>query len=118
MPTASQRLARARALESLVRDIARDEILPRITPTENMADAGLQHYALARDIELAVVDGGRGFGTGRLLPAGPLGEPISRVGWVGAIGVNAEAGCPSADRAHSDVRGARESTSCAGGVYS
>ena len=29
MPTASQRLARARALESLVRDIARDEILPR-----------------------------------------------------------------------------------------
>ncbi|AVR89307.1 inositol monophosphatase family protein [Thauera aromatica] len=29
MPTASQRLARARALESLVRDIAREEILPR-----------------------------------------------------------------------------------------
>lgn len=29
MPTAAQRLARARALESLVRDIARDEILPR-----------------------------------------------------------------------------------------
>ncbi|MBR0566364.1 inositol monophosphatase [Azoarcus sp. L1K30] len=29
MPTAAQRLARARALESLVREIARDEILPR-----------------------------------------------------------------------------------------
>ncbi|TAN07660.1 MAG: tetraacyldisaccharide 4'-kinase [Rhodanobacteraceae bacterium] len=44
-----------------------------------IADDGLQHYALARDIEIAVVDGVRRFGNGRLLPAGPLREPASRL---------------------------------------
>ncbi|MBS0433199.1 MAG: tetraacyldisaccharide 4'-kinase [Proteobacteria bacterium] len=44
-----------------------------------IADDGLQHYALARDVEICVIDGGRGFGNGRLLPAGPLREPPSRL---------------------------------------
>jgi tetraacyldisaccharide 4'-kinase len=44
-----------------------------------IADDGLQHYALARDVELCVVDGVRRFGNGRLLPAGPLREPITRL---------------------------------------
>src|SRR5699024_4129312 len=44
-----------------------------------VADDGLQHYALARDAEIAVVDGGRGYGNGWLLPAGPLREPQSRL---------------------------------------
>ena len=44
-----------------------------------IADDGLQHYALARDIEICVVDGLRRFGNGRLLPAGPLREPASRL---------------------------------------
>ena len=44
-----------------------------------LADDGLQHYRLARRLELAVVDGRRGFGNGRLLPAGPLREPLSRL---------------------------------------
>jgi tetraacyldisaccharide 4'-kinase len=44
-----------------------------------IADDGLQHYALARDLEIAVVDGERGLGNGRLLPAGPLREPASRL---------------------------------------
>ncbi|HEX5354503.1 MAG TPA: tetraacyldisaccharide 4'-kinase [Rhodanobacteraceae bacterium] len=44
-----------------------------------VADDGLQHYALARDVEICVVDGLRRFGNGRLLPAGPLREPISRL---------------------------------------
>jgi len=44
-----------------------------------IADDGLQHYALARDIEIAVVDGERRFGNGALLPAGPLREPVERL---------------------------------------
>ncbi len=44
-----------------------------------IADDGLQHYGLARQFEIAVVDGRRGFGNGRLLPAGPLREPVSRL---------------------------------------
>ena len=44
-----------------------------------IADDGLQHYALARDVEICVIDGVRRFGNGRLLPAGPLREPISRL---------------------------------------
>jgi tetraacyldisaccharide 4'-kinase len=44
-----------------------------------IADDGLQHYALARDIEICVVDGDRRFGNARLLPAGPLREPLSRL---------------------------------------
>ncbi len=50
-----------------------------------VSDDGLQHYALARDIEIAVLDGERGIGNGFLLPAGPLREPVSRleeVDWV------------------------------------
>lgn len=50
-----------------------------------VSDDGLQHYALARDVEIVVIDGSRGFGNGRLLPAGPLREPVSRlaeVDWV------------------------------------
>jgi tetraacyldisaccharide 4'-kinase len=44
-----------------------------------VADDGLQHYALARDVEICVIDGVRRFGNGRLLPAGPLREPLSRL---------------------------------------
>ncbi len=44
-----------------------------------ISDDGLQHYALARDIEIVLIDGERGAGNGRCLPAGPLREPISRL---------------------------------------
>ncbi|MGA9422977.1 MAG: tetraacyldisaccharide 4'-kinase [Rhodanobacteraceae bacterium] len=44
-----------------------------------VADDGLQHPALARDLEICVIDGERRFGNGRLLPAGPLREPLDRL---------------------------------------
>ncbi len=44
-----------------------------------IADDGLQHYALARDVEICVIDGVRRFGNRRLLPAGPLREPLARL---------------------------------------
>ncbi len=43
-----------------------------------ICDDGLQHYALARDLEFCVFDGSRGTGNGALLPAGPLREPAER----------------------------------------
>lgn len=44
-----------------------------------IADDGLQHYRLGRDLEIAVLDGERGFGNGRCLPAGPLRERPRRL---------------------------------------
>lgn len=44
-----------------------------------VADDGLQHYALARDVEICVIDGTRRFGNQHLLPAGPLREPMARL---------------------------------------
>lgn len=55
-----------------------------------VADDGLQHHRLARDVEIAVVDGGRRLGNGRLLPAGPLREPVSRLREVDLCLVHAE----------------------------
>lgn len=53
-----------------------------------LADDGLQHLALARDMEIVVVDGRRGFGNARLLPAGPLREPLARLAEADAVVVN------------------------------
>jgi len=72
----ADRVKGLRMLETQVCDIA-------------VSDDGLQHYAMARDLEIAVVDGARGIGNGKLLPAGPLREPVNRlesVDWVIANG--------------------------------
>ena len=53
-----------------------------------LSDDGLQHYALKRDIEIAVVDGERRFGNGQCLPAGPLRERPARLSEVDMIVVN------------------------------
>ena len=40
-------------------------------------DDGFQHRAICRDLDLLLIDGADPFGNGRLLPAGPLREPLS-----------------------------------------
>ncbi|RIZ66114.1 MAG: tetraacyldisaccharide 4'-kinase [Methylococcales bacterium] len=55
-----------------------------------LSDDGLQHYALHRTIEIAVIDGERRFGNGYCLPAGPLREPIERLSSVDLIIVNGD----------------------------
>ena len=62
-----------------------------------VADDGLQHYALQRDVEIAVVDGARGVGNGLCLPAGPLREPVSRLRDCHWVVANGEA-CGLAER--------------------
>lgn len=50
-----------------------------------ISDDGLQHYALGRSVEIAVIDGERGLGNGWRLPVGPLRESRRRlrsVDWV------------------------------------
>lgn len=53
-----------------------------------LCDDGLQHYALARDLEVCVIDGARGYGNGYLLPAGPLREPAARAAQAQLLLVN------------------------------
>jgi tetraacyldisaccharide 4'-kinase len=55
-----------------------------------LSDDGLQHHALVRDCEIVVIDAERGFGNGRLLPAGPLREATVRLKHVDAIVINGD----------------------------
>jgi len=52
-----------------------------------LADDGLQHYRLVRDVEIAMFDQ-RGVMNGWSLPAGPLREPVSRLAQVDAVVLN------------------------------
>jgi tetraacyldisaccharide 4'-kinase len=57
-----------------------------------VCDDGLQHYALPRDIELAVFDASRGLGNGASIPVGPLREPADRLNSVDYIILNGSTG--------------------------
>jgi tetraacyldisaccharide 4'-kinase len=76
---------RSRAVRALLASEPLDLIL---------SDDGLQHYRLARDIELVLIDAARGLGNRRCLPAGPLREPAERLQSVDAVLYNGA----SADR--------------------
>lgn len=81
-----------------------------------LSDDGLQHHALARDLEIVVIDAVRGYGNGRLLPAGPLRERPSRlrsVDWVvlhdtAPRGAGADPAAASAGAAAAASAGGRE----------
>ncbi len=76
---------RVEAVRRLVEETACDIVI---------SDDGMQHYALSRDIEIVLIDGERGFGNGRCLPAGPLREPVSRLDEVDFVVANGRAsGC-------------------------
>ncbi len=55
-----------------------------------ISDDGLQHYLMARTVEIAVVDGQRLFGNGQVFPAGPLREPIARLNEVDYVFLNGQ----------------------------
>lgn len=59
-----------------------------------LSDDGLQHYALQRDLEIAVIDAQRGFGNGCYLPAGPLRESVRRLSQVDYVLLNGEGSLP------------------------
>jgi len=64
-----------------------------------VCDDGLQHLRLARDCEIIVIDGERGFGNGRLLPAGPLREGTEHLARADALVCNGERGPALAEQA-------------------
>ncbi len=70
--------------------VAAAQMLLQKNPQVNVivSDDGLQHYKLAREIEICVVDGARGFGNGLLIPAGPLRESVARLDQIDAIIIN------------------------------
>lgn len=74
---------RAHAAQALLKAHTRIDVV--------VCDDGLQHYGLARDIELAVFDE-RLTGNGRRLPAGPLRESADRLSSVDAVVFNGAAG--------------------------
>lgn len=78
--------SRPKAAQALLRDYPDLDII--------VADDGLQHLALGRDAEIIVQDS-RTIGNGRLLPAGPLREPASRLRSVDVVVTN-EAGFAAA----------------------
>lgn len=67
---------RVKAAKKLLLDYRVDVII---------SDDGLQHYALSRDIEIALIDARYGLGNKQLLPAGPLRELPHRLDSVDMI---------------------------------
>lgn len=73
------------------RVLAAQVLIQTFDCTVVISDDGLQHHALGRDVEIAVLDGDRRLGNGLCLPAGPLRESQKRLETVDAIVVNGDA---------------------------
>ncbi|GGG03741.1 tetraacyldisaccharide 4'-kinase [Cysteiniphilum litorale] len=69
-----------------------------------ISDDGLQHYAMHRNVEIAVIDGQRQFGNGLCLPAGPLREPITRLEEVDMMVINGGGRASVSNKAQYDMQ--------------
>jgi len=73
-----------------------------------ISDDGLQHQGLARSFEVCLFDGSRGIGNGRLLPAGPLRQPLCRIDNVEQVLIKGDGmSLPGAQRFHLEAIGIR-----------
>ncbi len=89
-----------------------------------VSDDGLQHYALRRNVEIAVIDGQRRLGNGHSLPAGPLRESAARLRKVDLIVINGESKADECEmrlegetaRSLCDAAHSRDLTAWRGGV--
>ena len=67
---------KTRAMVAVGKDRARAfELLAPHKPHVAILDDGFQHLRIARDLDFCLIDASRGFGNGKLFPAGPLREP-------------------------------------------
>ncbi len=78
-----------------------------------IADDGLQHYRMARDIEVVTIDCKTKFGNGYCLPMGPLREPISRLNTVDFI---LENGCDFVLAPQKDIDGTGQTVHAVTGI--
>ncbi len=81
----------ARALEGVSVFVGADRVatahraLAEASPTVIVLDDGFQHWRLARDLDIVLLDGTAPVGNGHLLPRGPLREPVAALRRAGAV---------------------------------
>jgi tetraacyldisaccharide 4'-kinase len=80
-----------------------------------LSDDGLQHYALGRALEIAVLDAARGLGNGLCLPAGPLREPAARLAQVDFVVENVTGGLAACHGGLAMTLSARDAVGVASG---
>lgn len=82
-----------------------NELAARLDCDVVISDDGLQHYAMDRRLEIAVIGGDDGLGNGLCLPAGPLREPPGRLDEVDMVVYSGSTGRPGAFRMELGIEG-------------